>query len=100
MYSEKSDRQPVTLNPPAVKTTFVGFGRSLPLAEQRQRLKIDAETFSFVYYNDNNDLKSEKNRRDGPSSKLVDIGQSFRVIRERTRLRNRLGLVLSSFSSY
>ena len=26
MYSEKSDKQPVTLNPPTVETTFVGFG--------------------------------------------------------------------------
>ena len=51
------------------------------LSEQTQRLKTVAETFSFVY---NTDLKSKKNRRDGPSNNLVDVGQSSRVICERT----------------
>jgi hypothetical protein len=49
--------------------------------EQTQRLKTVAETFSFIY---NTDLKSKKHRRDGPSSNLVDVGQSSRVICERT----------------
>jgi hypothetical protein len=70
-------KQPMTVDVPFLYDKVF----SERLFEQTQRLKSVAETFSFVY---NTDLKSKKHRRDGPSAKLVDVGQSSRVICERT----------------